>query len=756
MKKETYPIIGMHCASCKILIEKGVRSIKGVVSTSVNYANETLNVEYDETKTTIDKISEAVSSAGGYKLIHEYQHNNTHTKGKQHDMSSMGIEEVKLIELKNLRNSVIYSGVASLPFVFSMVWMFVHKIFMVKPLIEIIGAIPFNAAQMILSFIVLAIGGKTIYTSAFNSLKNKQTNMDVLIAMGTLSAWVYSGAKVILSLFSLNQEYQVYFEASVFIMFFILLGRYLEFKAKNQTRGAIKALLGVQAKEATLIKDGEELKIDITNVALGDLLLVRPGEKIPVDGIIVEGSSSIDESMLTGEPIPTDKKVGDRVVGATLNINGTISIRAEKVGRDTMLSQIIKMVEEAQATEAPIQRLADKISGIFVPIVILLALSSLVFWKIVLPSSEISLYTFITVLVIACPCALGLATPTAVMVATASSAKKGILIKDAQALENASRCSYVVFDKTGTLTTGKPQVMNFFVDDTEDKINVSNLIFSIEKLSNHPLANSVSEYFKGSVDLKVTAFRDMPGLGVSATYQDKILFLGNKKLMENSNTEISDKLLSQAEKYIENGHTVIYSSINSRCIAILSIHDSIKQEASESLSRIHKMHIRSVMLTGDHLPSAKNIAEQLDIKKFYADVLPHDKLNIIKNLKNSDRKGFISMVGDGINDAPALAEADIGIAMGTGTDVAIETGDIVILKGSLERVADTFEISKKTMRIIKQNLFWAFGYNIIGIPIAMGVLYPLFGILLSPILASIAMALSSVSVVTNSLRLKNL
>ncbi|HSX39048.1 MAG TPA: heavy metal translocating P-type ATPase [Candidatus Saccharimonadales bacterium] len=738
MTKSILPVVGMHCASCKSLIETLVGDLPGVSSVSVNYATEKMTVEYDESQVSILKLQETVASGGDYKLVNDSGH---------HDHAAM----MKKQEYEHTKRLVVFSGIATIPFLIFMVWM-------PKMLFgEIAGRSVFFIIQFLIATPVLFVAGKQFFTSAFAALRVRAANMDTLVALGTFTAWLFSTVVTFFptSFKNVQSESSVFFEAAVIIVFFILLGRLLEARAKGQTNDAIKALVQLGAKDALVVRDNKEIKIPVDQVIIGDILIVKPGEKIPVDGIVTEGSSAVDESMVTGESLPVEKTVGQPVIGATINKSGYFKFRATKVGSQTMLAQIIKMVEEAQGSEAPIQKLADKISSVFVPIVVVIALMSFAFWFITTGSLQLAVYVATTVLIIACPCALGLATPTAVMVGTGKAARKGILIKDAKALEIAHQLDYIVFDKTGTLTKGQPEVKSYEISKDQDAKLISSVIYSIEKKSHHPLAEAVVRHLEGDQSVDITDFENMSGFGIRAKYQNKIILIGNLKLMTDNGVTIPQDFSDKAQILRENAQTVSYVSVNGENVALVGIADSIKEGAHETIQKIKDLNIIPVMLTGDHNITAKIIAKQLGITEILSEVLPADKVQKISDLQNNQTSHkIVAMVGDGINDAPALVQADIGIAMGTGTDVAIESGDIVLVKGNLDKVVESIQLSSQTFKIIKQNLWWAFGYNIIGIPIAAGLLYPTFGILLSPIIASAAMAFSSVSVVSNSLRLK--
>lgn len=801
MKKEIFPIIGMHCASCKILIEKMVSKLEGVANVNVNFATEKMSVEFDESKVSINDLKSAVVKAGRYKLVyniegemvlasptdaHNIEHINHHMQKPHHDHAAM----LKKEEYEKLKKTVWYTGLSSIPFVFLMILMILSSLKIMEMDTMFLGEIIIEKLdykinmlfliQFLVATPIIFWGGRQIFESALSALKSKAANMDTLIALGTFTAWSFSSIVTFLpSLFDSlgDHELDTFFEAGVFITFFILLGRFLEARAKGQANDAIKKLLELQAKEATVLRAGKEIKIPISEVIKDDLIIVRPGEKIPVDGEIIEGISTIDESMVTGESMPSEKSVGSKVIGSTINKSSTFTFKAEKVGSETMLSQIIKMVEEAQSTVAPIQKLADKISAVFVPIVILMSVLSLIFWVLIAPALELvdaemsiiqlGIYIATTILIIACPCALGLATPTAVMVGTGKAAGHGILIKDARALEIAHKINIIVFDKTGTITRGEPKVTDYYFEK-EDENYLLKLAKAIEVKSEHPLSNAIKAFALekiGEGTIQINNFKNLEGKGVLAETADGItILIGNMKLMEEFNIKISNEILVKAEEFKDKGKTIAYFSLAKAAVGLFAIADTIKDSSIDAIKKLHELGITTIMLTGDNQKTAQNIAKEVGIDHVIAEVLPADKADIIKKLQENLDFGFridlpnqrlVGMVGDGINDAPALAQADVGIAMGTGTDIAIEAGDIVLVKGTLDKVADTIILSKATLRVIKQNLAWAFGYNILAIPLAAGILYPGFGILLSPVIASAAMAFSSVSVVLNSLRLKS-
>ncbi|MBD3328491.1 heavy metal translocating P-type ATPase [Candidatus Peregrinibacteria bacterium] len=757
MKKETFAIVGMHCASCKKVIEMALGEKKAVKSVNVNFSTETLLIEYDDSALNFNEIAKIVGSVGNYKLVKDDSEKTTANQ-KAH---------------KKLSRKLLVVGIALIPFALMMVGMILQAFGLFEmghaPLgMFAVGGVEINlffVVQFVLASVILFYGGSGFYTGTFNALKSGNFNMDTLVALGTTTAWLFSSVVTFLPWVFADIQQDVFFEAAAFIVFFILLGRFFESKAKSKANDAIKKLFQLQAKEATVLKDGKEVKVSVDKLAVGDIVVVRSGEKIALDGEIIEGNASIDEAAVTGESIPIEKSVGDKVIGATVNKSGAIKFKVEKIGKDTLLSQIIKMVEEAQGTRAPIQKLADQISGIFVPIVIIIAVSGFVFWQffatglgISLPGNVIStsIYIATAVLIIACPCALGLATPTAVMVGTGKAARHGILIKNAESLEHAHQIDAIVFDKTGTLTEGKPVVDEIICESSADAKKWLTAAAALEHLSEHPLSEAITrkadEDSLDYLDIKTEDFKMHEGMGVSGKIDGQPLVIGNDKLMSKFKIEANKGLNERAAALNGEGKTVVSMAAGGKLIALFALFDKPKKEAKEAVRALHKKGIEVVMLTGDHKDTASFIADKLGIDRVIAEVLPTEKTEQIKKLKAEGL--FVAMVGDGINDAPALAEANIGIAMGTGTDIAKEAGDMVLVHGTVDKVVEAIEISNRTLRVIKQNLVWAFGYNVIAIPVAAGVLYPFFGILLSPIIASAAMAFSSVSVVLNSLRLK--
>ncbi|HLC96177.1 MAG TPA: heavy metal translocating P-type ATPase [Candidatus Nanoarchaeia archaeon] len=714
MKTIDISIQGMHCQSCVTIIEKAFRKNPAIKQGTVNLTTEKARVTYDEKDIEESQVLDIINKRGYRAHI-----------AKASDMADKGQE---IIRLKRL---FFFSLLFAIPaFVIGMVFAWLGIM------------IPYQGYILwALATPVQFIAGAQFYKGMWGALKDKTANMDTLIAIGTSAAYFYS---VYLVLFS--PETEQYFEVAAVLITFVLMGKLLEAIAKGKTSEAIKKLMNLSPKIATVIKNGKEVKIPVDDVQKGDIILVKPGEKIPVDGIVTEGHSAIDESMITGESIPVEKKKGDLVIGATINKTGSFRFKAEKIGQDTTLSHIVKLIEEAQTRKAPIQRFADLVSSYFVPVVIIIAIITFVSW-LYLKDLSFGFVTAVSVLVIACPCALGLATPTAIMVGTGKGAQKGILIKGGDSLETAHKLTAVIFDKTGTITKGVPEVTDIIALSIP-KEQVITIAASIEKLSEHPLAEAIVKAAKKTV--KATNFRAIPGHGVTATVDKKRYLLGNQKLME-QNKVLYAKLAPQIEALEDQGKTVMLLASGKKVLGLIAVADTIKETSFEAVRSLQRMKIRVFMITGDNKRTAQAIAKQAGINHVFAEVLPEDKANYVKELQ---QKGKVAMVGDGINDAPALAQADIGIAMGSGTDVAMETGNIVLMRNDLRDVAKAIKLSRMTMRKIRQNMFWALIYNILGIPLAAGLLYPFTGALLNPIVAGAAMALSSVSVVSNSLLLK--
>ncbi|MDD7794795.1 heavy metal translocating P-type ATPase [Clostridium sp. 'White wine YQ'] len=732
-----FKIEGMTCAACVRAVERAVNKVEGVNSGSVNLATEKLTIEYDSSKVRSMDIMAAVEKAG--------------YKAKEEEETQEETEDVKLKESKALWKRFIISAIFTVPLLIIAMG---HMLgFMLPGIIDAeMNPMTFALVQLIL-VIPVVVAGKKFYKVGFKSLFSGNPNMDSLIAIG-------SGAAILYGLFAIyqisigNHEYtmDLYFESAATILTLITLGKFLESKTKGRTSEAIKKLMGLAPKTATIIKDGKELVIPIKEVIVGDVILVKPGEKLPVDGEVIEGNTSIDESMLTGESIPVEKVIGSKVIGASINKNGSIKYKATRVGKDTALAQIVKLVEEAQGSKAPIAKLADIISGYFVPVVMTLAVLSAGTWFLFGKGTIFSLSIFISVLVIACPCALGLATPTAIMVGTGKGAENGVLIKGGEALETTHKIQTIVFDKTGTITEGKPKVTDIITKNYDER-QLLLYAASAEKASEHPLGEAIVEKAKEeNLDfVKVENFKAISGKGIEAVIEGKKYYLGNLKLMVEQEISLED-LKEASDNLSKEGKTPMYIAENGLLVGIIAVADTIKASSKKAIETLHSMGIQVAMLTGDNKNTAEAIAREVGIDKVIAEVLPENKAEEVSKLQNEGKK--VAMVGDGINDAPALAKADIGIAIGSGTDVAIESADIVLMRSDLMDVPTAIQLSKKTIKNIKQNLFWAFGYNVLGIPVAMGVWYALGGRLLNPMIAALAMSFSSVSVLLNALRLK--
>jgi Cu+-exporting ATPase len=813
MQQKILKIKGMSCASCAKAVENSVRKLNGVVSASVNLVSEKIDVKFDENVTDIANIIEMVKKAG-YDIVEEpdkrFAEVLVHVSGMAcascantveksvkklpgvkdaavnlisarakvvYDPSVTGISEIKNVieksgfgvskveqgkvseneaerskkETASLRSKLIVSAAFSIPLFYIAMG---HMLGLPIPGVIAPHMHPLNYALIQLAFVIpVIITGRRFYTVGFGRLIRREPNMDSLVAIGTGAAFVY-GIYAIIMILNGNGEYadNLYFESAGMIITLILLGRYLETLAKGRTSETIKKLMGLAPKTATIIKDGRELVVPIEEVKVGDIILVKPGEKIPVDGEVIDGRTSVDESILTGESIPVEKNIGSQVICASINQNGTIRFKATKVGEDTTLSQIVMLVEGAQSSKAPIARMADVISGYFVPVVIVIALLTGAAWYISGKSAAFSLTVFISILVIACPCALGLATPTAIMVGTGKGAEYGVLIKSGEALETAHQINTVVFDKTGTITEGKPVVTDIISTGGLNETELLRLAASAEKGSEHPLGEAiVGKAVEINLDLfNSESFEAIPGQGIIARIQGKDVLLGNSKLMNDRNIDIQSR--EEPPRLAAEGKTAMFIASEGRLEGIIAVADVIKPGSKKAVEQLRKMGIEPVMLTGDNIQTAQVIAKQAGISRINAEVLPGDKANEIKTLQKEGLK--VAMVGDGINDAPALAQADIGIAIGSGTDVAMESADIVLMKSELTDVPVAIQLSKRTIRNIKQNLFWAFAYNVLGIPIAAGLLYLFGGPLLNPMIAAGAMSFSSISVVSNALRLK--
>lgn len=736
MRDYTFKVEGMSCSACANRVERITKKIDGVESANVNFATEKLTVRVDAEKVRYSDIKLAVDKAG-FKLIKEEDQIKEVSKKKD--------------ESKILLNRFIFSLIFTVPLLIISMG---HMVGM--PLPSIIDPMknPLNFAliQLVLTIPVMVAGYK-FYKIGYKNLFKLSPNMDSLIAIGTSAAVAY-GLFAIYKILNGETHYamHLYFESAVVILTLITLGKYLEAVSKGKTSEAIKKLMGLAPKTATIIKNGKEVSIPIEEVIVGDIILVKPGEKLPVDGEIIEGSTSIDESMLTGESIPVEKNIGSTVIGASINKAGFIKYKATKVGKDTALAQIVKLVEEAQGTKAPIAKMADIIAAYFVPTVMALAIIAAVGWLIAGESTVFALTIFISVLVIACPCALGLATPTAIMVGTGKGAENGVLIKGGEALETTYKIDTIVFDKTGTITEGKPKVTDIICNGIKEE-ELLVLAASAEKGSEHPLGEAiVREAEDRSLEFKsLEHFKAVPGHGIEVTIEGKDILLGNKKLMIENNINI-ESLHVESDRLATEGKTPMYIAINNKLSGIIAVADTVKENSKAAIEELKKMNVNVAMITGDNKKTAEAIAKSVGIDIVLAEVLPEDKANEVKKLQGQNRK--VAMVGDGINDAPALVQADVGIAIGSGTDVAIESADIVLMKSDLKDVVTAIRLSKATIKNIKENLFWAFGYNVLGIPVAMGVLHIFGGPLLNPMIAAAAMSFSSVSVLLNALRLK--
>lgn len=729
IKKGTFPVLGMTCASCAGSAESIVKHEPGVVNASVNFATGNLTVEYLPNMTDAFKLQKAVRGVG-YDLLVE-------DESKQQET----LEAIHAQKYQTLKNKTIWAILLSLPVVV------IGMLFMNIPYA--------NEIMWVFSTPVVLWLGRDFFINAWKQAKHRSANMDTLVALSTGIAYVFSVFNMLFASFweQRGLEAHVYFEAAAVIIAFILLGKLLEEKAKGNTSSAIKKLMGLQPKTVIVIEvDGTEIQKAIEDVNAGDTILVKPGEKIAVDGMVISGSSYVDESMLSGEPVPVLKNENEKVFAGTINQKGSFQFRAVKVGKETMLAQIIKMVQDAQGSKAPVQKLVDKIAGIFVPVVMGIAILTFILWLILGGDNGVvhGLLAAVTVLVIACPCALGLATPTAIMVGVGKGAENGILIKDAESLELAKQVNAIVLDKTGTITEGRPQVTGIQWLNNDDA--TKNILLSIEKQSEHPLAEAVVKQLDGVSATSISMFDSITGKGAKANHNNQTYYVGNKKLLADNNITIADELLKQANEWGKQSKTVIWFSDSKQALSVLAISDKIKETSVRAIKEMRDMGIDLYMLTGDNEATAKAIAEQTGIQHYKAEVLPQHKADFIKELQQQGKT--VAMVGDGINDSTALATADVSIAMGKGSDIAMDVAKMTIISSDLTKIPQAIRLSKQTVATIKQNLFWAFIYNLIGIPIAAGILYPINGFLLNPMIAGAAMALSSVSVVSNSLRLK--
>ncbi|WP_025724402.1 heavy metal translocating P-type ATPase [Acholeplasma granularum] len=739
MKQETFNVKGMTCAACVASVERATKKLNGVEDVSVNLTTEKLTLKFDPTLLEIKDIEKAVKDAG-YTL----------------DQNLMNFDAHQLIKEKqthSLWKRFLISSIFSLPLLYismgPMIGLYLPDFMHPDK-----NPLTFTILQLLLTTPVM-ITGYSYFKNGFKTLFKLNPNMDSLIGIGTSAAYIYGVYALVMIILGNNHfVHQLYFESAAVILTLITLGKYLESVSKGKTSQAIKKLIGLSPKEARILKDGIEVLIPIDDVVVGDIIIVKPGDKIPVDGLIIEGYSSIDESMITGESIPVEKSVNDLVIGATINKNGSFKYEATKVGKDTVLAQIIKLIEDAQGSKAPIAKLADIISGYFVPVVIALAIISSLLWYIFGGKDlNFSLTIFITVLVIACPCALGLATPTAIMLGTGKGAENGILIKGGEALETLHKVDTIILDKTGTITQGKPVVTDIITLNNLKEDELLIIAASSEKGSEHPLAEAIiNEAHTRNLNLvKIDKFEALPGHGIHVVKNKDNYYLGNQKLMDRKSID-NKALLKESEKLALEGKTPMFIAKNNELIGLIAVADVVKKTSKKAVERLTKLGIEVVMITGDNEKTAHATAKEIGIQSVRADVLPEDKANEVKNYQNQGK--IVAMVGDGINDAPALVQSHVGIAIGSGTDVAIESADIVLVKNDLLDVLNAVELSHKTIKNIKENLFWAFAYNILGIPIAMGILYLFNGPLLNPMFAALAMSLSSVSVVLNALRIK--
>jgi len=731
--KEQYKIAGMTCAACAISVESYLKPQKGIIEAVVNYPNQSVALEYDKTLISLETISQKIKEIG-YTLIF----------GANQDTQKV-FEELEEKRLTSLKYKLFFSAIFSIPiFIMAMFFM---------------GKIPYeNWVMMTLSIPVLFWSGAEFYTNAWKKLKYFSANMDTLVALSTGIAFTFSVFNTVNPHYFLSKGLtpHVYYESAVIIITLILLGRFFEEKAKSKTSSAIKKLIGLKPKEVTVIRNGEELVIFYDEILKGELILLKPGDKVPVDGKVKKGTSFIDESMISGEPIPVEKIKGSKVFAGTINQKGALRIIANKIGNETLLSQIIKLVEQAQSSKPAIQKMADKVAGIFVPIVIGLALLTFVLWYFLGPEPSLThaLLTPITVLIIACPCALGLATPTALMVGIGKGAEQGILIKDAQSLETAYKIDTLILDKTGTITEGKPQVTDIIWDKNIVSTQLEKIVLAIESESEHPIAEAIVQHLKKSntKSIAIESFQSITGLGAKAKFEDITYRIGNENLMFQNDITIPNELASKGNHLKLEAKTVVYLGCQNMAVGIIAVADKVKETTTSAIQKLQQMGIDIHMLTGDNEQTAKAIANKVGIKHFKSNVMPEGKGAFVKQLQEQGK--VVAMAGDGINDSHALAQADVGIAMGSGTDIAMESAGITLMHSDLKQISKAIQLSKATMQTIKQNLFWAFIYNLIAIPIAAGVLYPINGFLLNPMIAGAAMSMSSISVLINSLRLK--
>lgn len=785
------PITGMTCASCAARIEKSLKKAEGVTDATVNLATERATVHFDPAVTGVDNIvctirdtgydaivpsaRQAVASAGPVAIQPEHSLHVQHAAHDAHAVHGAPATPDKhashdMTEVREMHAHVHEENYAELKKKFIVAAVLGLPVLVIAMSHGKIAALDFAGArwlQFVLTTVVLFYSGRQFFKAAWAAARHRAADMNTLIAVGTGSAYLYSLAALLAPQFFMvgtmvggdaahPMQPPLYFEAAAVITALILLGRMLEARAKGSASEAIKHLLGLQAKTARVVRDNREIDIPIGDVVLGDVIAVRPGEKIPVDGSVIDGKSSVDESMLTGESVPIDKKKGDPVYGATVNLNGALRFEAKAIGKDTVLSRIVEMVEQAQGSRAPIARMADVVSGIFTPIVIIIAIVTFVTWYLLAPADvrlSMAFVNFVSVLIIACPCALGLATPTAIMVGTGRAAENGILVKTGASLETAHKITTIILDKTGTITAGRPVVTDIIAAPDFTELSLLSIVGAAESSSEHPIARAIEACIaeKAITIFPAEHFEALPGHGVNALVSGKRVVVGKADLMQSMKIGAGE-MDAKASELASHGKTVVFATVDGQLAGLIAVADQPRAESAEAVAKLKAMGIKVVMLTGDNRQTADAIARQVGIDHVEAGVLPDGKVALVQKLRASGE--IVAMVGDGINDAPALAQSDVGIAIGTGTDIAIEAADMTLLRGDLRRVVTAIELSRATIRNVKQNLFWAFVYNVIGIPIAAGVLYPVTGWLLSPIIASAAMSLSSVSVVTNSLRLR--
>ena len=752
MTATTLKLKGMSCASCANSIETAIQQVPGVNSVQVNFAAEQASVEYDQRSTNLEAIQSAVADAG-----YEASEREDLGIGKEDAQE----QEERKSQQRSLLHKTLISGIIGVVLIIGTLPMMLGT--------EIPGWPMFlhnRWLQLALATPVLFWCGQSFYIGAWKAFTHRAANMNTLIALGTGAAYVYSLFVTFFPGFLISQGLapDVYYEAAVVIIALLLLGRYLENRARGQTSDAIRQLIGLQANTARVVRDDDEIDLPLEEVVVGDIIIVRPGEKIPVDGEVTEGTSTVDESMVTGEPVPVKKESGEEVIGATINKTGSFRFKASRVGKDTVLAQIVQLVQDAQGSKAPIQKLADQVTGWFVPVVIAIAVTTFVLWFIIMGNLTLALLTTVGVLIIACPCALGLATPTSIMVGTGKGAENGILIKDAESLERAHKLQVVVVDKTGTLTEGKPTVTDYLTvrgTANSNEIKLLQMAAAVERNSEHPLAGAVVNYAvsQGIEKRKLTGVRDfdaVTGKGVQGWVNGHLVQIGTERWMQSLGVDTTS-LQSQRKVWESSAKTTAWITVDGKAEGLMGISDALKKTSADAVSALQRMGLEVVMLTGDNQQTAEAIAQEVGIRRVFAEVRPDQKAAQIKQLQSEapGKNRQVAMVGDGINDAPALAQADVGISIGTGTDVAIAASDITLISGDLQGIVTAIQLSKATISNIRQNLFFAFIYNVAGIPIAAGILYPIFGWLLNPIVAGAAMAFSSVSVVTNALRLRN-